>query len=105
MKKLKKEEVLKELEKIKDPEIGHSIVDLGLIYEIKINEEKPAIKIKMTLTSFACPLGGVIEEEVKRRLGEKFKIKDIKIDFVFEPPWTPQRMSEKLKRQLGDWSI
>jgi metal-sulfur cluster biosynthetic enzyme len=101
MEKLKKEEILKELEKIKDPEIGHSIVDLGLIYGIKINKEKPAIRIKMTLTSFACPLGGVIEEEIKKRLGEKFNIKDIKIDFVFEPPWTPQKMSEELKRQLG----
>jgi metal-sulfur cluster biosynthetic enzyme len=101
MKRLKKEEILKELEKVKDPEIGHSIVDLGLIYGIEINKEKPAIRIEMTLTSFACPLGGVIEEEIKRRLRGKFKIKDIKIDFVFEPPWTPQRMSEKLKLQLG----
>jgi metal-sulfur cluster biosynthetic enzyme len=93
-----KEEILEKLTQVIDPELGLNIVDLGLIYEIEIKEEK--VFIKMTFTTPACPLMGEMIEEVKRKLDELPEL-DIEVNIVFEPLWKPEMMSERAKAKLG----
>ncbi|MFQ5637461.1 MAG: DUF59 domain-containing protein [bacterium] len=83
-----------------DPEIPVNIYDLGLIYEIQVDEEKNAC-IKMTLTSPACPVAGILPGEVEDKIRLLPDTKDVKVDLVWEPPWTPDRMSEIAKYELG----
>lgn len=78
-----------------------SIIDLGLIYDIKVTGEKK-VKITMTLTSLGCPLYSVIEEEIKSHINTLgVNEKDIEITLTFDPPWTMERMSENAKAMLG----
>ena len=86
----KKDEVMKALEKVFDPELGISVVDMGFIYEIRI--EGGHVEIDMTLTNPACPLAasiiGMVEEAAKKVSG----VESVKVNLVFEPPWTPERI-------------
>lgn len=99
-----KQEILDKLNEVKDPELGISIVDLGLIYEIEIKEKVPDkpqdISIKMTFTTPACPMMNYMLQQIKERL-EEIKDVDIEINIVFDPPWTPERMSKKARIKLG----
>jgi len=98
--KIDKKTIKNKLKQVLDPELGISIVDLGLIYEIKIEKEK--VKIAMTLTTIGCPLFSLIEEEVKNRLKELgLKEEDIKLELTFDPPWTLERMSKEARAMLG----
>ncbi len=90
-------EILEALKKVIDPEVGVSIVDLGLIYDIAIDEK---IHIKMTLTTPTCPLGPMIVSAVKFRIKEVFG-KEAEVKVVFDPLWSPKMMSEKAKEILG----
>lgn len=83
-----------------DPEIPVNIYDLGLIYEVKV-DEAGAAKIKMTLTSPNCPSAMVLPEEVKQRVEAIPGITSAEVEVVWEPPWDPSRMSEVAKLQLG----
>lgn len=89
-----------QLQKVLDPELGISIVDLGLIYGIVISDEGACI-ITMTLTTIGCPLFGVIQKEIEDRVMEVEGIEDVKIDLTFDPPWTPDKMSEESRIMLG----
>lgn len=91
---------MKQLEEVLDPELNMSIVDLGLVYGVEINEEK--VKITMTLTTIGCPLFSTIEEEIKNKLG-LLGIKDsnVELELTFEPPWSMDKMSERAKAMLG----
>jgi len=91
-----KARVLKVLEKVKDPEIGINIVDMGLIYGVEIDDK---IHVKMTLTTPHCPLGSMIVSMAEQELKKAFS-KDVEIELVFDPPWTPDRMSEDIKKQF-----
>lgn len=82
-----------------DPEIGINIVDLGLIYEVEI--EKARVGIKMTFTTPACPLLGYLVNEVQSKAREIKGVSDVQVQFVWEPRWTPERMSKEAKKQLG----
>ena len=82
---------------VKDPEIGQSLVDLGMIYDAKVEGKKA--RITMTLTTPACPLAGFIFSEVKKAAEEAGYIPEI--DLTFDPPWTPERISPELKKKLG----
>jgi metal-sulfur cluster biosynthetic enzyme len=98
--KIDKKTIKNKLKQVLDPELGISIVDLGLIYDIKIEKEK--VKIVMTLTTIGCPLFSLIEEEVKNRLKELgLKEEDIKLELTFDPPWTLERMSKEARAMLG----
>ncbi|MFH1521260.1 MAG: metal-sulfur cluster assembly factor [Candidatus Micrarchaeota archaeon] len=97
---LKKENITKKLKMVVDPELGVDIVELGLIYDINITGGKKAV-IKMTFTTPACPMITTILEDIKKRLEELGEDKDITVEVVFEPPWTPEKMSEKAKILLG----
>jgi len=95
-----KQQKKNKLQQVLDPKPGISIVDLGLIYEIKIEKEK--VKICMTLTTIGCPLFSLIEKEVKNRLKELgLKEEEIELELTFDPPWTIERMSKEAKAMLG----
>ncbi|MCS6956553.1 MAG: metal-sulfur cluster assembly factor [Patescibacteria group bacterium] len=96
-----KKNILKKLEEVIDPELNISIVDLGLIYDVKI-DKKNKLKIIMTLTTIGCPLISVIEEDIKNKISELgFSKEKIIIDLTFDPPWTIEKMSKKAKAILG----
>lgn len=86
---------------IPDPEIGVSLWDLGLIYEIGIDAKTGTIRILMTLTTIGCPLFDLIAGPIREEVGKLKGVKKIDIDLTFEPPWSMDRMSEEAKAQLG----
>jgi len=98
-----KKAVLSKLEEVLDPELGISLVDLGLIYEVTIKkEQKPTVHILMTLTTMGCPLFGVIEDDIY------FKLMDlgldrtqIQIEMTFDPPWDMARLSKRGRAVMG----
>ena len=93
-----KEEVLEQLTKVIDPELGLNIVELGLIYEVIIRED--VILVKMTLTTPGCPMHDSILEWTERQLQQAFPQLRIFIDLVWEPEWTPHKMSPEAKLKL-----
>lgn len=95
-----KKEVENQLKKVLDPELGISIWDLGLIYETTLSKTG-ICTITMTLTTIGCPLFGVIQKEIEDKLMEVDGIEDVKIDLTFDPPWTPDKMTEESKIRLG----
>jgi metal-sulfur cluster biosynthetic enzyme len=82
-----------------DPEIPINIVDLGLVYGIEINGA--AVKVRMTLTAPGCPLADSITEDVRRKLLEIDGIEKADVDLVWDPPWSPERISEEAKETMG----
>ncbi len=99
--KLTRELVKKSLTHVYDPEIGISIVDMGLVYGIDI-DQSGGVKITMTLTTPGCPLIDLIQTDVKSKIKALgVKEKDIKIEVTFDPPWSMDKMTEKGKKQLG----
>ncbi len=94
-----RDEIVTVLKDCYDPEIPINIWDLGLVYDIKIDGE--SIGVKMTLTTPGCMMGGMIADEVKAKLKSINGVKDAKVDLVFDPPWTPDKMSEEAKAQMG----
>jgi len=94
-----REEVITILKDCYDPEIPINVWDLGLVYDINIQEGD--VGIKMTLTAPGCMMGGMIAEDVKAKLKKLNGVKDAKVDLVFDPPWSPDKMSEEAKAQMG----
>ncbi len=94
------QEVVRVLKTVFDPEIPVDIYELGLIYEIKVNDEG-ALNIKMTLTSPACPVAESIPVEVRDKVKGIHGITDVNVELVWEPTWTQDMMSEEAKLQLG----
>ena len=95
-----KDNIIKKLKEVFDPEIPVNIYDLGLIYEIKISDEKKVI-IQMTLTSPNCPVAEILPEQVKKAAKKAKGVKDVNLKLVFEPPWNPDMMSEAAKVELN----
>ena len=89
------------LQTIPDPELGVSIWDLGLIYDVKIDKKMHEITIIMTLTTVGCPLFSLMEGPIKQEIGALPGVKAVHIDLTFDPPWNPDKMSEAAKLQLG----
>ena len=75
------------------------IVDLGLLYDVEV--EGPKVKVTYTLTSMGCPAGAMIQEDIDRVVRELDGVEDVESELTFEPPWTPDRMSEDAKFILG----
>ena len=90
-----KEKIITEIKKIYDPEIPVNIYELGLIYDIKIEDKN--VEVKMTLTSPNCPVAEILPEQVKTAAKKTKGVKDVNLKLVFEPPWTPDMMSEAAK--------
>ncbi|HUD18990.1 MAG TPA: metal-sulfur cluster assembly factor [Patescibacteria group bacterium] len=95
-----KKQVESVLDKIPDPEIGVSILQLGLIYRIEI-DKKGNVRVVMTLTTLGCPLFDQIAEPIKDTVGAIKGVKKVEVELTFDPPWTPDTMSEEAKMQLG----
>jgi FeS assembly SUF system protein len=93
-------EVVNALHNVFDPEIPVNIYELGLIYDLDI-QPSGAVGIRMTLTSPACPVAGSLPGEVRARLQRLANVTAVQVDIVWDPPWTPSRMSEAAKLQLG----
>ena len=94
-----KKAIIRSLKKVLDPELGVSVYDLGLIYQIK-TDNKNNVQIKMTLTVPGCPFMENLKEEVAaaaRKAGANL----VRVDLVFDPPWRPEMMTEEGRKKLG----
>ena len=96
----KKDKIIEEIRKIYDPELPVNIYELGLIYDIKVKDEKFAI-IKMTLTTPNCPVAESLPKEVKEGAMQVEGIEDVDIELVWDPPWNKDMMSEVAKLELN----
>ncbi len=94
-----KEKVKQALSEVIDPEIGLDIVNLGLVYNIEVMEDK--VHVKMTLTVPGCPLGNFILSQAKEKIEEIEGVEEAEIELVWDPPWNINMVSEKAKKQLG----
>ena len=83
-----------------DPEIPVDIYELGLIYDVDV-DERGAVKIRMTLTSPACPVAGSLPGDVERRIRQVSDVTDVEIELVWDPPWDREMMSDAAKLKLG----
>ena len=99
-KQLLEEKIIGVLKSCYDPEIPVDIFELGLIYEIEIDDEANVI-IKMTLTSPACPVAGSLPPEVEAKVASIEEVNSAKIELVWSPPWDKEMMSEEAKLNLG----
>jgi metal-sulfur cluster biosynthetic enzyme len=95
-----KDSMMGALEMVVDPELGVDIVNLGLVYDVDLNEEGLAT-VTMTLTSMGCPLAGTIVDQVKLALSDLPEVKDTEVNIVFNPPWSKDMMSRYAKIALG----
>lgn len=95
------EQVVDALRTIFDPEIPVNIYELGLIYEVAVDEPAAHVHVKMTLTSPACPVAGSLPGEVQQRIQELDGIETAEIELVWDPPWTKDMLSEEARLQLG----
>ena len=91
------DDVTEAMKDVVDPELGINVVDLGLIYDVMVDDSNTAI-LNMTLTSAACPLQDVIEDQTKQVLTDL--VKDVKINWVWMPPWGPARITDEGREQL-----
>ena len=94
------ESVRKALRGVKDPELNLNIIDIGLIYEVEV-EEGGAVHVRMTLTSPGCPAGAEIVGDVKRTVEELEGVTSCDVEIVWEPFWTPARMDPRVRAFLG----
>src|SRR5206468_7091395 len=94
-----KEKVVEALRNVHDPELGINIVDLGLVYGVDI--EGRTVHVTYTLTTMGCPIGPLIEAEIKQFLSGVQGISEVDAEMVLRPPWTPEMMSEEAKAALG----
>jgi metal-sulfur cluster biosynthetic enzyme len=88
-------------ENVIDPEIGINVVDLGLVYDIAV--EDGVAKITMTLTTPMCPLGPYLDQEVHAAVDDVPGVTGLEVNLVWTPPWEPSKMSEDAKLELGFW--
>ena len=95
-----KEKIIAEIKKIYDPEIPVNIYELGLIYDVKI-ENNNSVKVKMTLTTPNCPVAESLPKEVKDSIMELPEINDVDLQLVWDPPWDKSMMSEAAKLELN----
>ena len=94
------EKIVRILKTIYDPEIPVDIYELGLIYDVLVNEDNE-VKILMTLTSPNCPVAETLPGEVEEKVKSLDAIKDAEVEITFDPPWTQELMSEEAKLELG----
>ena len=96
---IKGEEVVEALRECYDPEIPVNIIDLGLVYGVNIKPER--IDVRMTLTALGCPMAGEVMTEVRDKLLTIPGVQEAGVELTYEPPWTPDRMSEDARWELG----
>ena len=94
-----KEQVYEALQDCYDPEIPVNIVDLGLVYDVEVEDD--TVEVKMTLTAPGCGMGGMIASNAQSLIMEIPGVKEANVDLVWEPPWDPSRISEEARQKLG----
>ena len=95
-----RDEVVEALRHVEDPELGMDIVDLGLLYDVEIDGAK--VKVTHSLTSMGCPAGPMIQEDIEATVRGMFPdVEEVELDLTWDPPWTPDRMSDDAKFILG----
>jgi len=95
-----KDEVVEALRRVEDPELGMDIVELGLLYDVEV--EGPKVKVIHSLTSMGCPVGPMIQEDIHAVVAAiSPDVEDVEIELTWDPPWTPDRMSDDAKFILG----
>jgi len=94
-----REELFEAMRGVEDPELGMDIVDLGLLYDVEIDGSK--VKVIHSLTSMGCPAGPMIQEDIHRAAAEVPGVEEVEVDLTWDPPWTPDRMSDDAKFILG----
>lgn len=94
-----RERILEALKNVEDPELGINIVDLGLVYGVQVQAD--TVHITYTLTTMGCPIGPLIEAEIKQFLSGVEGVENVDAEMVLRPPWTPEMMSEEAKAALG----
>jgi metal-sulfur cluster biosynthetic enzyme len=94
-----REEVVEALRQVEDPELGMDIVDLGLMYDVEV--EGPKVKVTYTLTSMGCPVGPMIDEQIGVVAREVPGVEEVETELTWDPPWSPEKMSDDAKFILG----
>lgn len=94
-----REQILEALKVVKDPEIPVNVVDLGLIYDVRIDDEG-VVDIDMTLTSMGCPVQDMIQADAELAAMKVEGVRRVNVEFVWSPPWSPQKMSDDGKKQM-----
>jgi metal-sulfur cluster biosynthetic enzyme len=94
-----REEVVDALHLVEDPELGMDIVELGLFYDVEIEGSK--VKVTHSLTSMGCPAGPMIQEDIRTVVGNLEDVDEVELELTWDPPWTPERMSDDAKFILG----
>jgi metal-sulfur cluster biosynthetic enzyme len=94
-----RDEVFEALRQVEDPELGMDIVDLGLLYDAEIAGSK--VKVIHSLTSMGCPAGPMIQDDIRSVVSSLPDVDDVEIELTWDPPWTPDKMSEDAKFILG----
>lgn len=94
-----REEIMEALENVIDPELGLDFVSLGLVYDVEIEDND--VYVTFTLTYPGCPIGPQVSEQIKEFVGDLDGVEGVHPKMVFDPPWTPDKMSEDAKFALG----
>ena len=97
--KVTRETILEALKSVYDPEIPVNVVDLGLVYDVQVNEGN--VYVQMTLTFPGCGMGPYIGQQAEWAVADVDGVEDVEIEMVFDPPWSPDLISEDAKAQLG----
>jgi metal-sulfur cluster biosynthetic enzyme len=95
-----KDAVLEALKNVYDPELGINIVDLGLVYDVQ-TDERGGVDIQYSLTTMGCPIGPLIEDQMRGFLKGVPSVEEVRPEFVLRPPWSPEMMSDEAKAALG----
>ena len=101
MAEINRAEVMDALHECYDPEIPVNIVDLGLVYNVDIDNETGIVGVTMTLTAMGCPMAGEVISEVEMRVSEVENVKACNVEMTFDPPWSTDKMTEDAKWELG----
>jgi metal-sulfur cluster biosynthetic enzyme len=92
-------DVVEVLREVYDPELHYNIYDLGLVYDIGVSDGN--VRVLMTLTTPMCPIGPMVTEQIQEMLGLMPGVKEVDVDFTFDPPWSPEKMTDEARADLG----
>ena len=93
------DDVVEVLREVYDPELHYNIYDLGLVYDIKTSDGD--VRILMTLTTPMCPIGPMVTEQIQEMMGLMPGVKNVDVDFTFDPPWSVDKMTDEARADLG----
>jgi metal-sulfur cluster biosynthetic enzyme len=94
-----RDDVIEALRSVEDPELGMDIVELGLLYDVEVYE--PKVHVRYSLTSMGCPAGPLIEQSIQEVVRSLPGVEDVETELTWDPPWTPDKMSDDAKFILG----